>query len=132
MTFTRFPRGSTLTRGGLHEGPATYVRKVAGNKWQARPPKKDGPGRVNLGTFYTETAAIQAVRWYQQGKLSPRAKYVMKNPKGEGFVVHVRGCGFSIRFQRVFQSQEEAAAAAHRFLLRMDGLFAEHLSDARW
>jgi hypothetical protein len=127
-----FQRGSTLSRGGLHEGPATYVRKVAGNKWQARPPKKDGPGRVNLGTFYTETAAIQSVRLYRQGKLHPLPKCVRPNPKGPGFIVLIRDGRLTIPFDVVFPTEKEACAAVREFQLRMDGLFARYLSSARW
>lgn len=112
------------------DSPPTYVCRTAHSKWQARPPNRKGAGWVDLGTYLTKSAALNAVRLYNAYKIDAPPKFILDNPKGPGFIVHLRGEGYSIRVRKIFPTEAEAALCLKRLQSKVDKHFAEILSDS--
>jgi hypothetical protein len=120
---------NATTRRGARVGPATYVRQVSQDVWQARPPRRDGQrGRVNLGLFPNQSRALQAIRLYNAGLLDPMPKFVRRKEncgEADTYTVQIRVPGMCVSLSREFATPDEAYAAAVNFLRRVEGLFAE-------
>jgi hypothetical protein len=132
IVFTERPPGSKRL----------YLRKVRGQKWQARP--WVGGHHVNLGLFNTEAEAQQAVSdWVRSGAKPDRLllKYVYRKngPNGEQcyYSRYVsQGLKFSIVCKGPFATQEEAHREIIKLIRRLRPrrlhAFAIHYGPSIW
>jgi hypothetical protein len=116
---------------------AEYIRRV-GHRYQARPKKRDGRGRVNLGTFDTRAAAEWAITRYYRGTLNPLPRYVVPAGPAGGYRVIIRhpGLYFELPAPRSgkppFDSPEAAERAARQLIVDLYGVFSPYFTEEKW
>lgn len=113
---------------GPRIGQPRYVRRVAGDRWQARPYDAASGTRHNLGTFPTRWEACRAVALWLSGALAPLPRFVrrVRTRKGVRYygLVPPRPRARARGRERVpglYETAPAAAAAVAGYLTARDG-----------
>lgn len=105
--------------GARLRGSCTYVRRVKGNRYQARPYCSIERERYNLGTFATREQAEAAVREFWRTSRGERPKFVRRRTLRDGTIVYgvvVFHAGTTVRVGGSYKTERAAARAVKRYV----------------